>query len=675
VNQVLNTQPKARRSLAPANQRPSNPMSAPALVRHLLFRIPGDLNPRYCAHNNDRAYMWAALLFRINACIAAYQAVFRSEPTPRFWIRLLNRAGPRPDEYYASDTAFFDLGGGELDWCRVRLQVNIFLESFSLTLTIDRIDSKSPLSELLESLAEAPTAEMINKVFGAFAPGGEIVDLDVSKVLSAAIPEQDERLRQVCGELDEAQLVNLRRARIRFGGETHQLAKPFAEFRGLVLSAKSDEAFIELGREAFAELRPTKSLTPNLAEFLTSRGELVRQFVGANWQPPQGAAADANATGLLSAESVVCGMLDGAALYASPLSMGSAYRDRVNFLAVYDGNSEAQLGRFIRRLLVMGELRLSALMDLDGPQRPTTEDSHPPARHLVEAGQTIRRIGIELRKVEVDPADADLKALSDILDTYRKLNDSSPDGLIFRIERSRYYSEAFKTRIQDLRIVRLEGWQPYDEFVRRYLYQLYDLISSIGVRYEALGRRVDRLQSFRIGEAIAKQTEAASKLQRRGEDIAIIAGLYYGYHVLLEAPAANEFIYRAGEVFVFGTLTLVVVDVLVSGRLIRNWLIYGLKWVRRRLVKRLREHLPRVLFLWHPPEEAEGVPKEGIYSRERMLKSRVNERGKYVRSVAGRRTQVDPVAQTASSTAAPEPEAPETPQSQGADRSRDSISS
>ena len=52
-------------------------------------------------------------------------------------------------------------------------------------------------------------------------------------------------------------------------------------------------------------------------------------------------------------------------------------------------------------------------------------------------------------------------------------------GLVYRVSRSRMYVSAYRDRIQDFRIIRIEGWQPYDEFVRRHCSKISTMSAAL----------------------------------------------------------------------------------------------------------------------------------------------------------------------------------------------------
>lgn len=538
-----------------ANQRPSLPLSAPAFTHHVLLRIPNTINPRWIRHGTDRPQRWYVLLTRINhvinRCYDAFALAGSSITRHRFQITPFDGETHQFDQL-ASESFFADLA--VTGAYRARLRVDINLETVAFTILIDCI---APAQDGTPYTGETPLQELLELRDRLPQPRLDDVFSDVSVVPRASMED-------VWSELGKA--------------DDHCL---IADVRFLVLPA-SGRPFVDPGKEAF-EAAKAPELRPGIAAFLDRHGALVRSFVVGD---ARGSGSAPAPDGLRGTEAVVCAMLGGRALYASPLSSSPRRGQGISYLVVYDGESQAQLGRFVRRLHVMAELRLSALIDLASHAGRTTP------RDLTEASQEIRRIGAELTEIETGTPDAAERAkrFEEVRKHFYALNQCSPDGIVFRIERSRYYADTFKTRICDLRIVRLEGWQPYDEFVRRYLYQLFDMISAIGTRYDALGRRIDRIQSFEVGRQIvgqteqtAAQTKAATSLQTRGEDIAILAGLYYGYQLLTKIPAFDISLYYAGEYLVVAAAVASVADTMLFGRRGRERIEHWFGGLRKRL--------------------------------------------------------------------------------------------
>jgi hypothetical protein len=114
-------------------------------------------------------------------------------------------------------------------------------------------------------------------------------------------------------------------------------------------------------------------------------------------------------------------------------------------------------------------------------------------------------------------------------------------GLSYRIERSRYYVKQFEDNVTLLRIRRVEGDQPYDQFIRRRLGSEFDFIDRLGIRYERAVRAMATLDQEYLAIIQNKLVERANKIQTDIHTIqewgeAILLGIlvpYYMAHLLV----------------------------------------------------------------------------------------------------------------------------------------------
>jgi uncharacterized membrane-anchored protein len=191
----------------------------------------------------------------------------------------------------------------------------------------------------------------------------------------------------------------------------------------------------------------------------------------------------------------------------------------VRHLLVFAGSSFSQVGRLVRRLHVLGEFRHAALLDYDNEDKVD----------LKKVSRTLRLLGREVDRVfTMSPATriADLPAL--LKDMNRLQANAAETGVLYRIEQSRYYAGEFKRTLPHLRTVRVDDWQSYDDFVARYIYQLFARIDRVGTRYDGLMRRLSLLTTFSLAteirsyqenvkDALGHLTEAARQLKTAAE--------------------------------------------------------------------------------------------------------------------------------------------------------------
>jgi hypothetical protein len=206
---------------------------------------------------------------------------------------------------------------------------------------------------------------------------------------------------------------------------------------------------------------------------------------------------------------VLCFLSDKAAIYGSCLVYCDNQRgpmddllqtnnDYTRFFIVYEGTNAYTLGRLVRRLHVLAELRVMALIERS---------------QITGLSDCLRLLGQELSSV-IDqmtgrhseptrkPETLNIDSLSRIIDAYNDIGRSrdvtdtegkKPNGgLSYRISRSKFYYEALKPRLDDLHCEDIKGAQSYVRFVSRNYAQQIQAIESIGDRHTILGTRIDR---------------------------------------------------------------------------------------------------------------------------------------------------------------------------------------
>jgi len=113
-------------------------------------------------------------------------------------------------------------------------------------------------------------------------------------------------------------------------------------------------------------------------------------------------------------------------------------------------------------------------------------------------------------------------------------------GLSYRIERSRFYVQQFEDNVKLLRIQRLEGAQPYDQFIRRRLGSEFDFIDRLGIRYERATRAMETLDQSHLATIQTKIDQDTNSIQvniqriQEWGEFALLAALvpYYVAHLL-----------------------------------------------------------------------------------------------------------------------------------------------
>ncbi len=191
-------------------------------------------------------------------------------------------------------------------------------------------------------------------------------------------------------------------------------------------------------------------------------------------------------------ELVACTMFRNRAVYLSPLGATpfNAAIERMqegirplHFCIAVAENNRWQIGRIIRRINNMGCMRLLAVRDLDKVKQASDEIRSVGKRMDDE----FLNLTTEVKDVERD-IDNDRHRLSAFKTEIDKIGTDIAGHLPYRIYRAKFRSDQFRRQVDDLFVERIEGWQPYDEFVRRRLYPTYRFIARVGERYDRLNK-------------------------------------------------------------------------------------------------------------------------------------------------------------------------------------------
>jgi hypothetical protein len=260
--------------------------------------------------------------------------------------------------------------------------------------------------------------------------------------------------------------------------------------------AKFDPPFDVLARKPFARGEDVKRL------------ETLMAFMkNAEHEP---SAPDAKTGSVVSMEFTASRMLDGLCLHLSALGSPPPDGDtennppRVHTDLLYATHGDPwQLGRLSECGDTLGILRLVALLD-----QPL----------LGVAYHQMSKLEKDLEKVKT-PED-----LSNHIDRLREIGEPIEGGIAWRVERSQRARREFIELTELLRIDRIEGYQPYTQFVTRRLGGTYNAIDDIGKLHERLQdtitfqeRRQTSQQLLGLQAQLTKYTGRIEKIQEQVE--------------------------------------------------------------------------------------------------------------------------------------------------------------
>jgi hypothetical protein len=229
--------------------------------------------------------------------------------------------------------------------------------------------------------------------------------------------------------------------------------------------------------------------------------------------------------------------------------------DPVVFTIIVCHNSRWQLGRLIDRIQTLGTLRLAALWDF---------------AKLQDQYARLQQLGREVDDAADERGDAErFLALAIEL---AKINNDLPGGIPFRVKRSLYYRRQFAESLHILRINRVEGFQPYDQFVQRKLGASYDFIAQVGDLYADIRSEIDlQLSKARLQQAVIIQTH----LREATEEIRSVAESLHSVSKSIDQKQARtnilldnaEILIAAPLLYYFGAVFMSIFDG-------KGWLAY-----------------------------------------------------------------------------------------------------
>lgn len=480
--------------------RPGFPVHPPAVARHLAFHLRAEENPNRVPDDEPRRKAWKALCERLADYINALRDSYGLSRPVSF---------VPPDEDPGDEPLCYCLGGSCMvpinrpeapgDY-RLRVRVDVHTELFSFTHIFDEIGWR----------AKGRMAAEIDRLLDSSNPDAQFA---AKEWLFNRIWEP--------GELPcSGHIVAWRRRPGSRSSADRLLGTLITDFRGVIVCPsagwKIDVPMLQEESVRHGERRERfRRLDEALTKFAQVNEALIRHIADSK---PEAETTE-------KGEAVVCGMLQGKALYAAALGEWSEDAERIQpirHLLVYAGASYSQLGRLLRRMHILGELRHAALIDYDpdSGDEQTGEIAPDEKKGMRDASRAIAILSRDLtaQTREITVSDSPIEKLQGFVSDLAGISQMVNGGLTYRVEQSRYYAREFKDTIKHLRVTRVGDWQAYDDFVERYIMHLFARIDRIGNRYEALGRRLDRLLFFAQAKLLDSYTKSVDgTVQQIGE--------------------------------------------------------------------------------------------------------------------------------------------------------------
>jgi uncharacterized membrane-anchored protein len=223
---------------------------------------------------------------------------------------------------------------------------------------------------------------------------------------------------------------------------------------------------------------------------------------------------------------VGAGIADGAAIALTDLRIHDGFS---RLLVLDHGLTPRQAGRMMQRLLEIDTYRLMALLAL------------PVAQGLTPWLTAAERELAQVTSVLVDSKETDEPVLLDRLTRLEAEIESRESGNHYRFRAATAYHELVQRRIQELREVRIQGLQTFQEFTERRLAPAMNTCRSVADRLESLSQRVARAtqllstrvdvsrerQNQQVLESMNRRAAAQLRLQQTVEGLSAAAITYY----------------------------------------------------------------------------------------------------------------------------------------------------
>jgi hypothetical protein len=203
-------------------------------------------------------------------------------------------------------------------------------------------------------------------------------------------------------------------------------------------------------------------------------------------------------------------------MYISALGPQSSDTPRPVFYYMHSStDDEWQLGRLVDRMHTLGTLRLAATMKVNALYKvgfklsgieTSVQRCQTAVRELIVDTRKKDELEARLRQGENNVLELELATLKEnirqkqialnghlegLQEKIGSMETEFIDSIDDRIKQACYYIDRFKNDVEALRVRRLEGFQPYREFVFRRLGSTFSFIESLSKRVEVY--RADRV--------------------------------------------------------------------------------------------------------------------------------------------------------------------------------------
>jgi len=451
--------------VALGHSRPALDVRAPAFFRHAIFFFPHERREKKNPTLHPGTFNRALAMTRLGALVG------------RFTDTTQTTIAAELEKHFKNDQSFV-LSLGDFRGFDLRCLVDIYTEYATLTFCIDNYKSAVGRSDI--SIEPIAIANYIRN------------EIDAQRKLVS---------KEECGRWFQADygpseaiffgvwdlLYFLKRTTI----SRSEIGTMVGDFCGFAISPKISDPNIVAKFPADRDQASLKiPLTFDLIKFLSFEQKFFMDCLGLDEKGMIKHVEEAAAK-RIEPNIILSQMLDGSAIYGSALGNPLTRRSRgklgkgdplpITYFTIYNGDSVHQLGRLIRRLHLIGELRLAALLD---------------AETIIKLGSPLRRLsGLVSNLLNDGTGRTRLgkREFNAALQLYSRIGNMCHGGFLYRMARASYYYDALQVRIADVRAERIRGWQSYPDFMNRHFDQRFRSMRSTGERYVEVGKRIQRL--------------------------------------------------------------------------------------------------------------------------------------------------------------------------------------
>ena len=212
----------------------------------------------------------------------------------------------------------------------------------------------------------------------------------------------------------------------------------------------------------------------------------------------------------------------------------------IRYLVLSKISARRQLGRLSDRIDRLGTYRLLALRNFKEIRRKgdMIENTEALIREYRERSTEVDKT-VESEKSGNEPVTVFDDQFYEIERLINNIDQNVHGGISHRVFASRHYVRSYWNLAKGLRSDRVEGFQPYDEFIHRQLTQHYDFIDNFGKKVDALqtsfGNLIQQQQVKGLANFSRKIKNAQQELvslQKAAHAIEFIAITYYGGSII-----------------------------------------------------------------------------------------------------------------------------------------------